>query len=604
MVLKDVFVYHLDNELQKLFSLNRYNCDYLYSVLKTVTKVAFLICNEKILIPASNYFESDLSFRMLNELKELNEIGAIALISSSHNIVELLNKKIDQHGNNISSPHYHYRDFLNDDHRIILPGTLMKRERSSSSDIKAGWYTSINNSETKYALARLSKDTITASKFEDILYEVPHKLGNKAYISDYIMPLLPIENERTNTANYLLNVFITREYIASFLKEFNAICLKDIPIIDSNVILPKILDDKTPYISYSEIAIKLKMLTYKNKNGFEFVNNCSAYELIEFKNSLEWQYVLETLDHHKPGYNTIMEENDMDDYSDVKIGIITALPKECAAMKMMMCDVEECFFDDRGAGHRYFLGKLKSANGKIHRVALAQCGMGNNKAAIRATNMLNHFKAIDSIIMTGIAGGIPSYQNDDKQIRLGDIVISNGVTQYDYIKETPKKIDNRSNSTKPSAQLLEAIDIMKTYEYEGVYPWHEYLNEFSSDSHFFKPAEDTDKLYDIEDNLCEHPKDSTRTKYPKIFLGEIASANTLLKNPTKRDLLKSTYGVLAVEMEASGIADATWNHNVGYLVVRGICDYCDTHKNDLWQEYAALVAAAYTRSLIEMLPCF
>ncbi len=54
--------------------------------------------------------------------------------------------------------------------------------------------------------------------------------------------------------------------------------------------------------------------------------------------------------------------------------------------------------------------------------------------------------------------------------------------------------------------------------------------------------------------------------------------------------------------EASGIADATWNHEVGYLVVRGICDYCDSHKNDEWQQYAAVVAAAYTRALIESMP--
>lgn len=41
---------------------------------------------------------------------------------------------------------------------------------------------------------------------------------------------------------------------------------------------------------------------------------------------------------------------------------------------------------------------------------------------------------------------------------------------------------------------------------------------------------------------------------------------------------------------------------VGYLVVRGICDYCDSHKNDDWQQYAAIVAAAYTRALIESMP--
>jgi len=38
------------------------------------------------------------------------------------------------------------------------------------------------------------------------------------------------------------------------------------------------------------------------------------------------------------------------------------------------------------------------------------------------------------------------------------------------------------------------------------------------------------------------------------------------------------------------------------LVVRGICDYCDDNKNDLWQGYAAVVAAAYTRALLELIP--
>ena len=85
-------------------------------------------------------------------------------------------------------------------------------------------------------------------------------------------------------------------------------------------------------------------------------------------------------------------------------------------------------------------------------------------------------------------------------------------------------------------------------------------------------------------------------------MGGIASANNLLKNPNKRKMLKDKYGVLAVEMEASGVADATWTNTVGYLVVRGICDYCDTYKNDLWQEYAALVAAAYTCSIVESIP--
>ena len=60
--------------------------------------------------------------------------------------------------------------------------------------------------------------------------------------------------------------------------------------------------------------------------------------------------------------------------------------------------------------------------------------------------------------------------------------------------------------------------------------------------------------------------------------------------------------VYAVEMEASGIADTTWEMGTGYIVIRGICDYCDEYKNDDWQEYAALAAASYARDLIENLP--
>lgn len=601
---KDVFIYHLDNELQKLFSLSKYDYNYLYTSFKSVVRLAFLICKNRILIPASNYFESDLSFKILNELKELNEIGAIGLISSSHNIEELLRKKVEQHGENVSLPQYHYADFMDEGSKIVLPGALRKRERSASEDIKKGWDILVNKEDNIKMFAKLSFDTIKTSKIEELLHDIPSQLGGRAYISDYILPLLPIKNERVRDADNFLNVLITREYISSFLKEYNASCLKDIPIIDSSVILPNDKESNDTYISYSEVALRLKTVKYREKDALTFINDCSAYELIEFKSSLTWQTILESLTKPKRESASMRRNDEMSNYNDIKIGIITALPKECAAMKMMLQDVEECYFNNRGAGHRFYIGKLGSSNGKEHRVALTLCGMGNNKAAIRATNMLNHFSSIDSIIMTGIAGGIPSLQDEGDDVRLGDVIVSKGVTQYDFIKKTTTEINCRSSHALPSAQLLEAVDVMSVNEYADCYPWHQYIDEFSVRPQFVKPSNETDKLHDMEGNLCEHPYDSTRTGYPKVFLGQIASANTLLKDPIYRNMLKQKYGALAVEMEASGIADATWNYEVGYLVVRGICDYCDEYKNDVWQEYAALVAAAYTRSLIEHLPCF
>jgi nucleoside phosphorylase len=38
------------------------------------------------------------------------------------------------------------------------------------------------------------------------------------------------------------------------------------------------------------------------------------------------------------------------------------------------------------------------------------------------------------------------------------------------------------------------------------------------------------------------------------------------------------------------------------LVIRGISDYCDSHKNDQWQGYASATAAAYAREVVLRMP--
>lgn len=38
------------------------------------------------------------------------------------------------------------------------------------------------------------------------------------------------------------------------------------------------------------------------------------------------------------------------------------------------------------------------------------------------------------------------------------------------------------------------------------------------------------------------------------------------------------------------------------IVIRGICDYADSHKNDDWQPYAAAAAAAYAKELLAIIP--
>jgi len=64
-----------------------------------------------------------------------------------------------------------------------------------------------------------------------------------------------------------------------------------------------------------------------------------------------------------------------------------------------------------------------------------------------------------------------------------------------------------------------------------------------------------------------------------------------------RDELHRQYEVIGFEMESAGIAQ-----NWQALVIRGICDYADSHKNRKWQKYAAATAVAYAKELLLTLP--
>jgi nucleoside phosphorylase len=84
---------------------------------------------------------------------------------------------------------------------------------------------------------------------------------------------------------------------------------------------------------------------------------------------------------------------------------------------------------------------------------------------------------------------------------------------------------------------------------------------------------------------------------PHIHYGLIASGNQVMKDARTRDAIARELNVLCFEMEAAGIMD-----QLPCLVIRGICDYCDSHKSNEWQGYAALTAAAYSKALLSIVP--
>lgn len=70
-----------------------------------------------------------------------------------------------------------------------------------------------------------------------------------------------------------------------------------------------------------------------------------------------------------------------------------------------------------------------------------------------------------------------------------------------------------------------------------------------------------------------------------------------MRNGLQRDVLAGIDKILCFEMEAAGALN-----DFPCLVVRGISDYADSHKNDKWHDYAAAVAAAYARELFYHMP--
>lgn len=83
-----------------------------------------------------------------------------------------------------------------------------------------------------------------------------------------------------------------------------------------------------------------------------------------------------------------------------------------------------------------------------------------------------------------------------------------------------------------------------------------------------------------------------------VHYGKIASGNQVMRHAAKRDRVSSEFGgVLCFEMEAAGLMNS-----FPCLVIRGICDYADSHKNKRWQAYAAGAAAAYAKELLLAVP--
>ncbi|OJD34109.1 uncharacterized protein BKCO1_2500095 [Diplodia corticola] len=336
-------------------------------------------------------------------------------------------------------------------------------------------------------------------------------------------------------------------------------------------------------------------------------------------------------------------------HNDYTVGWLCALSKEqTAATAMLDCrhgDVPNPTKD----GNTYTLGSV----GK-HNVVIACLGKGRygtNPAATMATWLIGTFPSVKFGLLVGIGGGIPP------KVRLGDVVVSvpvaqyPGVVQWDFGKAEDgghfKRIGALNN---PPTALLTALGKLETeHEMKGSnilyhlnemetrwsnmaskYVWSDSLedplNVPTSFDHaerrwwaillwlwkalletvmlpfgIFAPSR-ADRQSDRTPSTPCNPSvggKQNKPHEPHIHHGLIASGNRVIKDANLRDTLNANLDdhLLCIEMEAAGLMN-----DFPCIVIRGICDYADSHKTKLWQEYAAAVAAAFAKELLLVVP--
>jgi nucleoside phosphorylase/tetratricopeptide (TPR) repeat protein len=303
-------------------------------------------------------------------------------------------------------------------------------------------------------------------------------------------------------------------------------------------------------------------------------------------------------------------------HGDYTVAWICALPLETAAAKVMFDELHASLPQPKTDHNVYTLGTVSGHNVVVACLPLGV--YGTISASTVVSHMVSTYPNIRFGLMVGIGGGVPSKSAD---IRLGDVVVSKptatsgGVIQYDYGKTLREGRFQRTGTlNKPPPVLLKAVaqmesdyitgknlvsniigDALRKEEIRGKFsqPGSDWMFQWTYDHE----GEEADCSACDQKQLVDRPPRSTEDPY--IHYGLIASGDQVIKDARTRNSIAQDLGILCFEMEAAGLMD-----ELPSLAIRGICDYCDSHKNKEWQGYAALAAAAYAKVLLSVVPIY
>lgn len=301
------------------------------------------------------------------------------------------------------------------------------------------------------------------------------------------------------------------------------------------------------------------------------------------------------------------------------IAIICALPREADAVHALLDH-------DWDEGHSRY-GKIAGdpnayshgAIGSHNVVVVHLADVGKVEAASAAALIRVSYPKIVLGIVVGICGAVS--RSGDDEIVLGDVIISNGVIQYDLGRQfggrfvrKAEVLDALGRPGREIRALLKKLQTIRELEYlqkktvaylaliqqkprlKAKYPG---LVEGVEDV-LFKPEYAHAGDGPCRVACCSGPRVTrTRLKHdspplPEVHIGLIGSADTVMKSAEDRDRIAKEGGVIGFEMESAG----AWDH-FPCLVIKSACDYADSHKNKEWQPYAAATAAACMKAFLE-----
>ncbi|KAJ0418894.1 hypothetical protein BJY00DRAFT_314571 [Aspergillus carlsbadensis] len=326
---------------------------------------------------------------------------------------------------------------------------------------------------------------------------------------------------------------------------------------------------------------------------------------------------------------------------DYTIAIICALPLEADAVEALFDEhhdrLGKYYGVQQGDANAYINGRI----GKHNVVLCYMPGMGKGSAAAAASSLQVSYTGIELALVVGICGGGPSPPKYE-EIFLGDVIISDSVLKYDFGRQYPggfqRKTDHiqdtfgrpvrrirtllnglraensrrefqeqtqqylqtlqrthgRWNHPRVRDVLFKASYLHKHYDRGPGSVWCTCRNSGSSDEicevALGQPCDDLD----CDRSEAVRYRDSSENTLPAVYIGTVASADTVMKSGQHRDEIVRKEKVIGFEMEGSGVWD-----NVPCIIIKGVCDYADSHKNKLWQAYAAATGASAAKTFLE-----